>query len=1288
MLRLATVAFERAPGEISARDETAPPPGTGRFAWLRGPGLYVAVFVVVFAVWTPAIKNGLVQDDYVSTLLSPGRWRLESFRQYFVPATAPDAAPYLRPLPPLTFHVDQVLFGADRAGAWHLTSIALHALNAVLLAAILRRPFGVAAAVAAALVFGFHPVHTESVGWITARFDLMAATFLLSSVLLFVRRRAGFSAVAFALALLSKESAVMFPVLLTAYLLWKRRPARDALWHWAILAGYIAYRWVVLGNPGITSTWAPDIGGWFLKPWAAFVFPLPGSAGGWSLAGGLPVAIWCAAVAVCAAIVLLLLRRPVRTLVFVLAVMVVLLPAIPVFQLGPNFEFGRYLYVSIAVWSVVIGLAFRAPTRTARVVLGVYLVVLLAAGVSPRVKFHQAGATGKAVVEATKDALGQPAPGASIVAYGVPLRKSGWIVFGDYLGLALNRAYGYLQEPREPGEPGASGLDVVNVGWEREVGRTAPPPGSGDIVLRWDAGTGRMAVCANTEPAVLHGLDRVEHPCPPEPPVSRLDFGTEDLYLYRSRGFRWNESDRRETWNWTVDPRAEITLPLDIDGHARILLRVASAAGNTLRVRVNGVDVGTVELRDGFAWRDVAAYVPRSAWKPGLYQTIAFEAQEADAGRYVAVAAAAFEPVDSVADIDFGDVTLAHYHARGFREAEQDAGVTWNWTEAPDASLDVPLDAPGGRRMLLRLMSAIDNEVRIFVNGTQVGKARVPGDLFWRETAVYVPEWVWRADPAQHIHFEAANHTQGRYFALDRLTISRVSTVETLDFGRANLALYQAEDFGEDAADGETAWTWIDGPSAALELPLDTSGRRELRLRLIAVDDTPVRVVVNGAEVGRIALFGGFAWQDAAVPVPGSAWRPGPAQVVRFESAGPGQDLHVGIDRLALPNLRLVDDIDFGNESLALYQADGFLRNEGDNEATWNWISEPEATLRLPLDIDGGRRILMRLMSPADNKLQVAVNGVSVDEVTVPGSFVWHEAAVYVPRSAWIDSPVQEVSLAAGRGEGGTYVALDRLSVGPISPVEDIDFGTDNLALYFAAGLRARELGEDGTTWNWIDSDAAELELPVDNRVPLRFSLRVTSAVDNTLSLSVNGAHMAEWEISGDFWWQEVAVYVPRTAWQDAPTQTVRIEAARATDGLRAALDWMNAWPVPAEFVFGKGVVEEYGGKGFRWDESNGRESWNWTIEPVAGITVPVDTTAAKSVSLRLTSVDGARIRVIVNDTALDEVEVTGDFEWTSFYWAVPESAWAPGVLQTVRIEALDGQEPPYVAVQRLGFGP
>ena len=277
---------------------------------------------------------------------------------------------------------------------------------------------------------------------------------------------------------------------------------------------------------------------------------------------------------------------------------------------------------------------------------------------------------------------------------------------------------------------------------------------------------------------------------------------------------------------------------------------------------------------------------------------------------------------------------------------------------------------------------------------------------------------------------------------------------------------------------------------------------------------------------------------------------------------------------------------------------------------------------------------------------------------------------------------------ASERNTDGAYVALDWFRVGPIPVVEDIDFGSDNLGLYSASGFRADESGRDGTTWNWMDGDSAALHLPVWIDGPFALSLRLMSAVDNTLSLSVNGIRVGEREIAGGFGWQDVTFYVPPAAWRDAPAQAVRLETARDADGLRAAIDRMSVSPIPDRIAFGSGAVERFGGRGFRWDESDGVDSWNWTVEPVAEIVVPVDTTIAKCLAMRLMSVDDARARIAVNDTVVGEVSVDGGTWWQWSNVGVPESAWVPGVMQTVSIEAVDAEGPLYLAVEQLIFSP
>jgi tetratricopeptide (TPR) repeat protein len=88
----------------------------------------------------------------------------------------------------------------------------------------------VAAALAGAL-FAVHPVHLEAVAWISARNELLLGVFLLGSFLAYLHARRGAGSLAwaacfalFALALLSKETAVLFPGIVLLHE-WTARPA-------------------------------------------------------------------------------------------------------------------------------------------------------------------------------------------------------------------------------------------------------------------------------------------------------------------------------------------------------------------------------------------------------------------------------------------------------------------------------------------------------------------------------------------------------------------------------------------------------------------------------------------------------------------------------------------------------------------------------------------------------------------------------------------------------------------------------------------------------------------------------------------------------------------------------------------------------------------------------------------------------------------------------------------------------------------------------------------------------
>lgn len=125
---------------------------------------------------------------------------------------------------PVTFlsHLLTVqLFGMGPA-AHHLVNAVLHAVNAVLLFLLLQRMTGAVwrSGVVAAL-FAVHPLHVESVAWVTERKDVLSGLFFMLTLLAYVRyaehptvSRYLLVVPAFALGLMSKPILVIVPCFL------------------------------------------------------------------------------------------------------------------------------------------------------------------------------------------------------------------------------------------------------------------------------------------------------------------------------------------------------------------------------------------------------------------------------------------------------------------------------------------------------------------------------------------------------------------------------------------------------------------------------------------------------------------------------------------------------------------------------------------------------------------------------------------------------------------------------------------------------------------------------------------------------------------------------------------------------------------------------------------------------------------------------------------------------------------------------------------------------------------
>jgi protein O-mannosyl-transferase len=164
------------------------------------------------------------------------------------------SAAYYRPLTSTTWAMNWALAGARPCG-YHFVNLLLHVAVTLLLYFLLQKlfeksPQATNISFAAALLFAVHPIHTEAVAWISGRSELLVAVFLLAAWLLHLKDRPLASAACFVLALLSKESAVVFfPLVLAGdYALAKYKPLSRYLTLSALTVLYVAFLWKLQGG--------------------------------------------------------------------------------------------------------------------------------------------------------------------------------------------------------------------------------------------------------------------------------------------------------------------------------------------------------------------------------------------------------------------------------------------------------------------------------------------------------------------------------------------------------------------------------------------------------------------------------------------------------------------------------------------------------------------------------------------------------------------------------------------------------------------------------------------------------------------------------------------------------------------------------------------------------------------------------------------------------------------------------------------------------------------------------
>jgi hypothetical protein len=351
------------------------------------PGLLAGLAVCAAAIlpYLRTIPDYFIQDDFgVVQLLARKPW--STFPRWFTMPWMEDIWGYtpdeIRPFPALSYQIT-ALWGAAAPEGHHVLNIALHAGNALLVAAVARAGAGLPppAAAFAGIVFGLLPVAGESVAWVTGRVDTMPALFYLAAFLAYVRwrqRAAGsrglflWSLSWFFLALFSKQNTVTMVAALAAYdLVVLARPPRLS-WRWAapylpfvlMTVGFLALRFVILGEVLRESqlSWlrvsaSADMVARHLQ---RIVFGHAGPVSAFMLAA-------VAAGVLASAVSLVGMeregrRRAIRTLAYFGPIWLALGLA-PVVAAG--YESPRHAYLAAAGWAIVLGIAADAGLTAA-----------------------------------------------------------------------------------------------------------------------------------------------------------------------------------------------------------------------------------------------------------------------------------------------------------------------------------------------------------------------------------------------------------------------------------------------------------------------------------------------------------------------------------------------------------------------------------------------------------------------------------------------------------------------------------------------------------------------------------------------------------------------------------------------------------------------------------------------------------------------------------------------------------------------------------------------------------
>ena len=192
---------------------------------LKKKTIFISIAIIIilgFGVYANSIEGKFIWDDanLVEYNVYLRSWANTSklFTENLGGGAGKESSSY-RPLQALTYMLNYSLWKLDTR-AYHFTNVLFHILAALAFFWLVDILFGNRLmSLICGVLFVTHPIHTEAVSYIAGRADSMVAAFMILCFILYIKQRKLYIPLilSYLCALLSKENALILPILLLLY---------------------------------------------------------------------------------------------------------------------------------------------------------------------------------------------------------------------------------------------------------------------------------------------------------------------------------------------------------------------------------------------------------------------------------------------------------------------------------------------------------------------------------------------------------------------------------------------------------------------------------------------------------------------------------------------------------------------------------------------------------------------------------------------------------------------------------------------------------------------------------------------------------------------------------------------------------------------------------------------------------------------------------------------------------------------------------------------------------------